>query len=177
MKALILYHSKTGFTQRYAEWIAEETDADCESFDHRDGIRFGDYDAVLFGSSVHAATILKLKWFKRQIPDWEGKRLAVFAVGAMPLSSGTPVEQLFAQNLTAEERRRVATFYLPGGLDYERMGAVDRAMMAIFRKMLAGKKARTPDEEAALKAISSSYDASDRRAIAPIVRWLARDEQ
>ena len=82
MKTLVLYYSKTGFTQRYAEWIAEETDADCEPFDHRDGVRFGDYDAVLFGSSVHAGSIRKLKWFKKQLPDWEGKRLGVFAVGA-----------------------------------------------------------------------------------------------
>lgn len=68
MKTLVLYYSKTGFTQRYAEWIAEETDADCEPFDHRDGVRFGDYDAVLFGSSVHAGSIRKLKWFKSSCP-------------------------------------------------------------------------------------------------------------
>ena len=136
MKTLVLYYSKTGFTQRYAEWIAEETDADCEPFDHRDGVRFGDYDAVLFGSSVHAGSIRKLKWF------------------------------------TDAERSRIATFYLPGGLNYERMGALDRAMMSAFRKMLASKKDRTPEDDMALSAISKSYDASDRAAIAPIVRWI-----
>lgn len=171
MKTLVLYYSKTGFTQRYAEWIAEETDADCEPFDHRDGVRFGDYDAVLFGSSVHAGSIRKLKWFKKQLPDWEGKRLGVFAVGAMP-NGGETAKQMFAQNLTDAERSRIATFYLPGGLNYERMGALDRAMMSAFRKMLASKKDRTPEDDMALSAISKSYDVSDRAAIAPIIRWI-----
>lgn len=171
MKTLVLYFSKTGFTQRYAEWIAEETDADCEPFDHRDGVRFGDYDAVAFGSSVRAGAIRKLSWFKRQIPDWEGKRLAVFAVGAMPGGAGA-ARQLFAQNLSEAERRRIAAFYLPGGLDYARMGAVDRAMMAVYRKMLAGKKNPSPEDEAALRTISQSYDLSDRAAIEPVVAWI-----
>lgn len=29
MKTAIIYHSQTGFTKRYAEWIAEAAGADC----------------------------------------------------------------------------------------------------------------------------------------------------
>lgn len=29
MKTIIIYNSQTGFTKRYAEWIAEATKADC----------------------------------------------------------------------------------------------------------------------------------------------------
>ena len=29
MKTAVIYNSQTGFTKRYAEWIAEATDADC----------------------------------------------------------------------------------------------------------------------------------------------------
>ena len=29
MKTIVIYTSQTGFTKRYAEWIAEATGADC----------------------------------------------------------------------------------------------------------------------------------------------------
>lgn len=29
MKTIVIYNSQTGFTKRYAQWIAEETGADC----------------------------------------------------------------------------------------------------------------------------------------------------
>lgn len=29
MKAIVIYNSQTGFTKRYAQWIAEATGADC----------------------------------------------------------------------------------------------------------------------------------------------------
>ena len=29
MKAIVIYNSQTGFTKRYAEWIAEKSGADC----------------------------------------------------------------------------------------------------------------------------------------------------
>ena len=29
MKTIVIYNSQTGFTKRYAEWIAEEAGADC----------------------------------------------------------------------------------------------------------------------------------------------------
>jgi len=32
MKTIVIYNSQTGFTERYAKWIAEETSADCVSF-------------------------------------------------------------------------------------------------------------------------------------------------
>ena len=35
MKTLILYHSKTGFTERYAKWLAEALQGDCVPFQNR----------------------------------------------------------------------------------------------------------------------------------------------
>ena len=29
MKTIVIYNSQTGFTKRYAEWIAQESGADC----------------------------------------------------------------------------------------------------------------------------------------------------
>lgn len=139
MRTLVIYYSKTGFAKRYAQWLEEDLACRCVPFSQRDSVDLAAYDKVVFGSSVHAGGIRKLGWFKKQLPRLRGKRLAVFFTGAMPPEEHT-VEQCVAQNLTPEERRQVRAFYLWGGLNYEAMGPVDKWMMGVFRKMLAGKK-------------------------------------
>ena len=49
-------------------------------------------------------------------------------------------------------------FYLWGGLHYEKMGFVDKAMMAAFRKMLSAKKNPTPEDQEAIQPESHSPD-------------------
>lgn len=74
--------------------------------------------------------------------ELSGKRLAVFATGAMPPESPEP-EKALKQNFSEEEWQKLKVFYLPSGLNYEKMGAVDRAMMAMFRSLMRKKKGRT----------------------------------
>ena len=52
MKTLIIYTSQTGFTKRYAEWIAEKMSG--ELLDLRDARKksadyFKDFDAICYG--------------------------------------------------------------------------------------------------------------------------------
>ena len=72
--------------------------------------------------------------------------------------------QLFPMTLPAWNQ--LHAFYLPGGLRYERMGTVDRAMMAVYRRMLRAKEG--PDS-LAYQTICRSFDMADRAAIRPIV--------
>ncbi len=58
-------------------------------------------------------------------------------------------------------------FYCQGGLDYARMGAVDRAMMAALRAALRGKK----DAQAMLEGISHSFDGARRENLSEILDW------
>lgn len=49
MRAVVVYASQTGFTRRYAEWIAEELGGEAVPVERADGIDAGSYDAVVFG--------------------------------------------------------------------------------------------------------------------------------
>ena len=60
-------------------------------------------------------------------------------------------------------------FYLPSGLNYEKMGAVDRAMMAMFRSLM--KKKEGEDSEA-YRAVSASYDISSKEYLKPLLQYL-----
>lgn len=84
MRLLVVYTSKTGFTKRYAQWLAEDLSGDCFPLEQAARVDFSGYDAVAFGSSVHAGGVRKLAWLKKRLPALAGKRVALFFTGAMP---------------------------------------------------------------------------------------------
>lgn len=171
MKTAVIYHSQTGFTRRYAQWIAEAAGADCFSLSQAKGVDFSPYEAVVYGSWARAGRISKLGWFKRRRRGWTGKRLAVFCVGASPAAS-PEIAPFLRRSFTDEERERAAVFYCPGGLNYEGMGTVSRLMMRAFVRSMQAKKDKTPEEEAMVRMIGASYDIADRACIEPILAYL-----
>lgn len=75
MKAIVIYNSQTGFTKRYAEWIAEAAGADCLAFSAAKKKDLAAYDAIVFGGWACAGSISKISWFKENIDQWAGKKL------------------------------------------------------------------------------------------------------
>ena len=68
MKSIVIYNSQTGFTKKYAEWIAEAAACECVEFKQAAKLNLADYDAIVFGSWCMAGSITKLTWFKKQMP-------------------------------------------------------------------------------------------------------------
>ena len=171
MKAIVIYNSQTGFTARYARWIAEAAGADILPLSTAKKADLSPYDVIIFGSWARAGGLSKGRWFKDNIRRWRGKQLIVFCVGASPADS-PETESFLRQNFTDEERKAVSVFYCPGGLDYEKMPVPSRLMLRMFVKSLRGKKDRTEAEEGALRMLSSSYDISDKKYILPLLACL-----
>ena len=169
MKAVIVYYSKTGFTRRYAHWLAEALGCDCVPFNHRTRVKLDDYDILIFGSGLSGGKIRQLSWFRESMAPREGRKKIVFAVGAMPQEATEAVDRMFAQNFTPEQRSEYELFYLQGGLSYERMSWPERTVMRIMCAMLRRKRRPTAEDEGMLRMIEKSFDATDRSAIAPIV--------
>ena len=57
MKIIVIYNSQTGFTKRYAEWIAEATGADCLALSAAKAKNLADYDSIIFGGWACAGNI------------------------------------------------------------------------------------------------------------------------
>lgn len=171
MKTIVIYNSQTGFTKRYAEWIAEESGADCFELSTAKKKNMDEYDAVIFGGWAYAGSIKMLSWFKRRIQKWNDKKLIVYCVGASPLEN-PDLETSLRRNFNEEEWKRVHVFYCPGGFNYEKMSTQSKLMMKMFIKVLKAKKDKTEKDEAMIKMISSSYDISDKKYIAPILECL-----
>ncbi len=174
MKTVVIYTSQTGFTKRYAEWIAEKSGADCCELSEAKKKSLDGYDAIVYGGWACAGSISKLNWFKGNIAKWDGKKLIAFCVGASPLEN-PEIEPALKKNFSEDELKKVNIFYCPGGFNYDKMSTPSKLAMKMFIKMLKAKKDKTEEDEIMIQMISSSYDISDVKYIEPILDCLREE--
>lgn len=163
MKTIIIYNSKTGFTQKYAKWISQEIKCNAVSFKEAQTTDLNTYDTVIFASYLYAAKISKLKWFKSQ----NIKTKIVFAVGAGEVNS-TEIKTTIENNFK-EDFAKFKVFYAQGGLCYEKMSFIDKLIMKA--PQLEAKKEFGLDSDE-YKTICKSYDACSKEAIKPLVAYI-----
>ena len=173
MKTIVIYNSQTGFTKRYAEWIAEAAGADCLELSDAKKKDLAAYEAIIFGGWACAGSISKLSWFKNNIDKWTDKKLIAFCVGASPIEN-PEIEPALTKNFNESELQKVNVFYCPGGFNYEKMSTPSKLAMKMFIKALKAKKDKTEKEQEMIKMISSSYDISGKKYIEPILECLKK---
>jgi menaquinone-dependent protoporphyrinogen IX oxidase len=172
MKAIVLYRSLSGFTKRYAEWIAEDLGADLYDCRER-GIRpLSDYDLVVHCGSLHRGGINGIEVVKRNLVALAGKRVVVLVVGGSANREGI-AEEVLAANFTEEQRMRVRLFYLRGGFDLRKLNMKNRILMALKIRQLRKKEAESleADERDLLAAYANPADVTDRAGIRPLVDY------
>ncbi|MBP5385634.1 MAG: flavodoxin [Lachnospiraceae bacterium] len=172
MKTLIIYTSQTGFTKKYAQWLAERMQGDVLDLKaaKKKGASFYDaYEAIVYAGWVMAGKVVKADWFFGKAPDWKEKRLAIMAVGGSP-NDNPDVETAMKTLLTEEQRRYMKAFYCQGGFDHDKMKWPSKVAMKMFTSALRKKK----DEKSRQVAefISQSYDISDVKFIEPVASYL-----
>lgn len=172
MKKLVVYTSQTGFTRRYAEWVAERMRADIfdlKDVQKKDMEYFKGYDAIVYAGWCMAGKVVKVNWFLDKASGLKEKKLAVIAVGGSPIDN--PDVDVSMKNLmTDEQRQYIKAFYCQGGINYEKMKFGSRLAMKAFVKVLKNSKDEKQREVGNL--IDHSYDISDVKYIDPIIAFL-----
>ncbi len=173
METIVIYNSKTGFTKRYAQWIADAAHADCMELSEAKKKNLTTYKTIIFGGWACAGSISKIGWFKENIDRWADKKLIAFCVGGSPIDS-PDIEPALKQNFSESELEKIELFYCPGGFDYEKMSVPAKLMMKMFVRTLKVKKDKSEAEQEMIKMISKSYDISDKKYIEPILQCLKK---
>lgn len=173
MDTIVVYQSKTGFTERYARWISEEMQCECMDGEHLSPAALKNCSRVLYCGGVYAGQIAGLKRFRRQ---YAGK-LTVLAVGATPVQAQQVIDGYWRANFTPDECVQIPHFYLQGGLDYKKIGFFSRALLRFLSGSLRRKKDLSPSDAAMAQTLAGSFDATDRALIAPIVEHLRRPNE
>ena len=171
MKVLLVYSSKTGFTERYANWIKEELNCDIGELKTISRETLARYETVIYGGGIYAGKINGLAKFKNllQRPHRQGQKIIVYATGAAPAEAKGTVENVIKNNISEQDRGAIPVFYFQSGLNYERMGLVSKFMMKILPHILKRKKDKTPEDEAMVEAIKQSFDSTDKKYIQPLL--------
>lgn len=173
-RAVVVYNSKTGFTKKYAEWIAEELGCEMQPYKSLSESTLSENDIVIFGSRVHAGRIEQLAKVKKRLAGLPGKTLVVFATGATPLAAENVITKIWADNFSSTEMKSIPHFYMQSGLDYDKMGLADRAVMKMAAKLMSGESEKSDEESGFAQAITGSHDISSKEYIAPLVDYVRK---
>ena len=171
-KIIIVYKSSTGFTKRYAQFIAKRLNCAIADFKSVTPQLLSQYQSVIFGSRAHAGTIDSLPKARKLFEKSAIRPIALFVTGAMPSDMEETIQQFWQQNLTTDELQKLPHFYMPGGLCYEKMSIIDKLMMKAFTEMLKKKKDKTDAEKELERVIQKSYDISSKEYIEPLITHL-----
>ena len=143
MKIVVTYTSKTGFTKKYAEWIAE--DLGCEAIEAAQVKNIGEYDLIIHGGWIFGGMISGLENMKKQNP----KKLITFGVGFT--REDNYVNTVRETNHTED----IPTFYYVGGMNPKKLNFFMRFIVKMVTK-------NTPKYE----------DDTDRNAISDLVEYV-----
>lgn len=164
-KIIVLYRSKTGFSKRYAEWIAEDLACECRSIK---GVKLDDlkdYKLVIYGAGVYAGIIAGLGKIKNWMEKSPEKTWIVFANGTTPHEEGYE-ELLFKTNFRKGESRPAHFYYFLSGINYEKMGFFNRILMRFFTGMDARQNGTTRS------AKQTSIDLANREYITNLLSYV-----
>ena len=116
MKILVTYKSKTEFTKRYAEMIAKEVDGEILDFKDVTAAKMSEYDVVVYGGGLYAGMINGYKKAKEMFEKSSSKKFVLFATGGTPNEATKEIDEVWKNNLSAEELESIPHFYMQGGI-------------------------------------------------------------
>jgi menaquinone-dependent protoporphyrinogen IX oxidase len=171
-KTIVIFKSKTGFTQKYVEWIGEELQ--CEVMDLASAKKHDlePYDTFIYGGSLYASGVLGLKEMMKKMDVYHEKNLIVFAVGATPYTD-TLEEELANKNIPQARKHDTRIFYFRGGFNLEKLNMIDRKLMLMMKKIISKKpeNQRTDDETGLLEAFDQPVDFTNRDEIKRLLEY------
>lgn len=173
MKAVVIYRSKTGFTKKYAEWIAEDLACDIFEVSRASSNMLSQYDTIIFGGSLHAVGINGVKFIKENLNKLKDKKVVVFATGATPPRE-EDISKVWDSNFTAEQQKYIKVFYMRGGFDYNKLNLIDKLLMTLLKLKIKSKnkKVRTPDEKGMLATYNKPVDFTRKKNIEELINYV-----
>lgn len=161
-KIAVIYTSKYGTTQRYARWIAQDAGADLLKLDECSVKDLEKYECLVFGGPIHAGGILGIRFLQKNYKKLSDKKILVFAVG---LNVEEPAVQQECREINFVKKiKDLPCYFLRGGYDPSKVTGMDKRLMGVVKRMIAGKDAgnMTTSERELLAAIEHGADYTDR---------------
>lgn len=170
---LVLYTTKHGATQRYAERIGQPLDALVKEAAYGRLEKAKTYDAIVLGCPVYMDKIKGLDFFADHAKDLLDKRLVLFTCGL-----NDPQEEETRRKLEDQLREKlgdaldhIAVFHLRGSIRWQSLGLAERLMMKALLANIKKKPEvqRSETEKLLIETEGGALDFADEADIASIV--------
>lgn len=171
-RGIILFQSKYGATQKYADWLSHLTGYDCTPMPQADIHNVENYDTILLCGGIYASGIAGLSFLKKNIRRLKHKNIVIFCVGASPYDAAA-LDQIKAHNLKAD-LKDTPLFYGRGAWDEGKMTFKDRTLCKLLQKSIAKKDPDSyePWMEALMAAAGKTCDWTDQNYLLPVLDYL-----
>lgn len=164
MNRIVVYTSKTGFTEKYAKWIAEELECEAVELKKAKLSALSDYDQVIYGGWVMGNMVSGYDKIKKL----NVKELIVFCSG-MSVPTETVRDTIAHQNGIPVEQ----LYYFEGGYAPERVGFMGKMIIKMISGSLKKKEDKTPEDLHMLETIKG-VDNTNQAAIAPLIKMAMK---
>ncbi|MCL2363378.1 MAG: flavodoxin domain-containing protein [Defluviitaleaceae bacterium] len=168
-KIAVIYKSKYGYTQRYAQWIAEALDAQLYEHTAIKPQQLEDYDVVVYGGGLYAGGINGAKLVTKN----PCKNLVMFTVG-VAIPADTDYTEIVNNALTPAQQAQTKVFHLRGGISYSKLSFLHKMLMAAVKKSVEKKPEaeRSTEDIGILETYGQDIDFNDRTSIMPLVEYV-----
>ncbi len=171
MKTVVVYKSMSGFTKKYAEWIAQELRADLLEAKKIDIDKLLKYEIIIYGGSLHAGGISGVNIIKNNLNKLRDKNIIIFATGASPPRESTICE-VMDSNFSLEEQKQIQFYYFRGGFDFNKLNFTNKILMTLFKWRIQLKRDKTSDEKGMLAAYSKPMDFTKKENIKELLEYV-----
>lgn len=161
MKQIVIYQSGTGFTAKYAGWIAEELGCEAKEYKNVSQNELTAFDMVVYGGWIMGGMIVGYD----KIKALNLKNVVVFGVG-MSFPDDEITEKISNQNQLPRDR----FFYFEGGYNPQKLGIVKKMMLNMIKKSVEKKTDKTAQEVHLLKSFEGA-DNTNKEAINGLVAY------
>ena len=165
MEKIVIYQSGTGFTAKYAGWIAEELGCEAKEYKKVKTAELAAYDMVIYGGWIMANMVYGYD----KIKALNLKNVVVFGVG-MAVPSDEITAKIAVQNEIPQER----LFYFEGGYNPKKVGFLKKMMMNMIKKSIEQKVEKTEEDMHMLETFKGA-DNTNRNAIQPLLQFVCEE--
>lgn len=170
---VVIYKSVSGFTKKYAEWIAEELNADLLNYSESNLKKLLSYDQIIYGGAIHAVKINGFNLIKDNFEKLKNKKIIVFACGAGPDKEGL-LDQI-KKHLDISDPEKIKLFYLRGGFNFDKLDLKNKIIMTIFKWVIQRQKNKSEEMKGMLESYENPADFTSRENIKELVEFARKN--
>ncbi len=153
MNGVVVYNSRYGATQQYAEWIGAGLKIPVIDPERLDDRVLAACDFLLIGTSVYIGKMLIKDWLRKNEQHLRNKKLFVFVV-CSAYSDVEKQQQIVKDNIPEGIRASSDIFFLPGRLSIKNLSLMDGLALKLgarLEKDPLKKEAMEQDSDAVKK--------------------------